>query len=56
MADRINMPAGTSPRVSTAETSPSLTSLVGGIVDDLQRLIRQELACPRNREIGRGLA
>jgi len=43
MADRINMPAGTSPHVSTAETSPSLTSLVAGIVDDLQRLIRQEL-------------
>jgi hypothetical protein len=43
MADRINMPPGTSPRVSTSETHPSLTSLVGGIVDDLQRLIRQEL-------------
>jgi protein-S-isoprenylcysteine O-methyltransferase Ste14 len=43
MADRINMPAGGSSPVSTSDTSPSLTSLVGGIVDDLQRLIRQEL-------------
>jgi len=43
MADRINMPAGVPPPGTTTETSPSLTSLVGGIVDDLQRLIRQEL-------------
>jgi len=43
MADRINMPAGVPPPVATSEPSPSLTSLVAGIVDDLQRLIRQEL-------------
>jgi len=43
MADRMNMPAGVPPPVATSEHSPSLTSLLSGIVDDLQRLIRQEL-------------
>jgi len=43
MADRINTPTGVPPPGSTSDTSPSLTSLVRGIVDDLQRLIRQEL-------------
>jgi F0F1-type ATP synthase assembly protein I len=43
MADRMNTPAGVPPPVATSEASPSLTSLVAGIVDDLQRLIRQEL-------------
>jgi uncharacterized membrane protein YdcZ (DUF606 family) len=43
MADRINAPAGVPPPGTTSETSPSLTSLLSGIVDDLQRLIRQEL-------------
>jgi len=43
MADRMNMPPGSPPPAAISETSPSLTSLVGGIVDDLQRLVRQEL-------------
>jgi hypothetical protein len=43
MADRINAPAGVPPPGPTSDTSPSLTSLVSGIVDDLQRLVRQEL-------------
>jgi hypothetical protein len=47
MADRINAPAGVPPPGTSTETSPSLTSLVAGIVDDLQRLIRQELQLAR---------
>jgi len=42
MADRIGMPPETPPETSSS-SPPTLTSLVGGIVEDLQRLIRQEL-------------
>jgi hypothetical protein len=43
MADRI--PSMTSP--ATGDATPSLATLVGGIVDDLQKLIRQELKLAR---------
>jgi Flp pilus assembly protein TadB len=40
MADRINTPA-------EPPTAPSVTSLVGGIVQDIQQLVRQEIRLAR---------
>jgi hypothetical protein len=47
MTDRINTPAPPPPAPTAAEGQPSLTSLVSGIVSDLQTLIRQEVQLAR---------
>jgi len=51
MADLIPPTPETPPRIPpAAEGAPSVTSLLSGIVDDLQRLIRQEMQLAR-REV-----
>lgn len=48
MADLIPPTPETPPRITHApEGTPSLTSLLSGIVDDIQRLIRQEMTLAR---------